>query len=351
MTSTIHRATRQKKCSLLLGTVLLALVPGQGYAQFNNYSAVIENISDCVVSIVAMSSGEQEQGSQEQMSFNRGTGITLSDNGYIVTNNHIVADADRYFIELNNGFVFEGQLTGGDPATDIAVLKIEASELTTCELNSQNSAVQVGEIVLGIGSPYSLPGSVSVGVVSHLERALSVAGSNADFVLYIQTDLIINPGNSGGPVVNQGGDVIGMNTSTISSSAGSVGIAFAIPSSDIARVSRQLIRDGIAEKGDIGVSVTPLPQTVAQVQALGLAERRGALVGDVEIDSPAYNAGIRSGDVIVTVNREPIDSDHKFRYLIAAQEPGSSVRLSLIRNGSIFSTQVQVEGRNPANGN
>ena len=334
-----------------MGTVLLAIVPSQGFAQFYNYSAVIESISDCVVSIVAMRSGQEGQTSQEQVSFNRGTGITLSDNGYIVTNNHIVADADRYFVELNNGFVFEGQLTGGDPTTDIAVLKIDSTELTTCELSTENQSVQVGEVVLGVGSPYSLPGSVSVGVVSHLERALTVAGDNTDFVLYIQTDLIINPGNSGGPVVNQAGDVIGMNTSTISSSTGSVGIAFAIPARDISRVSRQLIRDGFAEKGDIGVSVRPLPQTVAQVQALGLAERRGAIINDVAIDSPAFNAGIRADDVVVTVNRQAVDSDHKFRYLIAAQEAGSSVRLSLIRNGSIYSTQVQVEGRNPANGN
>jgi len=314
-------------------------------AQISDYSNIIENVSECVVSIVAMSQTPQEQSSQANTTFSRGTGIVLSDNGYIATNNHIVADANRYFVELNNSFVYEAELIGGDFSTDIAVLKIDIANQQTCEFINNVNELTIGELVLGIGSPYSLPGSVSVGIVSNINRSLDTNGQSTDHVLYIQTDLIINPGNSGGPVVNQESEIIGMNSATLQNETGSSGIAFAIPANVITRVSRQLIRDGVSRKGYIGVEVSPLPQTIQQIQNLGLADRRGALVSDVNINGPAYQAGVRAGDIILTVNRVVVQDDHNFRYMISAQEAGSNIRLSLIRNGSFFSTEVLIEGR------
>lgn len=314
-------------------------------SQLPDFSNIIRSVSDCVVSVVAMSSGQQDQSSQSNVSFSRGAGIVLSENGHIVTNNHIVENADRYFVELNNGFVYEGILIGGDYVTDIAVIKVDITNSVACEFINENENLGVGELVLGIGSPYSLSGSVSVGIISNLERPLAVTGEFTDYVLYIQTDLIINPGNSGGPVVNQNGKIIGMNSSTLLSNTGAAGIAFAIPVEVLLRVSRQLITNGLSLKGDIGIQVGPLPQSREQIRGLGLVERRGAVISDVQINSPAYHAGIRAGDIVVTVNRMVVENEHKFRYLIGALEHGSNARLSLIRNGSYFATEVQVEGR------
>ena len=340
----------------LFAVVVMPIVfyPGFTYSQPTRYANIVEGVKDCVVSLVAMKSANSADQSDAAISntFARGTGMTLSDNGYIVTNNHIVTDADRYFVEVRNGFVYEAEFVGGDAITDLAVIKIENNNLSTCEFDDSNAELEIGQFVLGIGSPFSLTGSVAEGIISYLDRPMAVLGEYTDYVLYIQTDMITNPGNSGGALIDLQGRIIGMNSATVLSNSGaSSGISFAIPSRTISRISRQLIRDGYSEKGYIGLQVSSLPQTEGQIQGLGLQQRRGALVSGVELNSPAYKAGIREGDIVVTVNREVAEDEHKFRNLIGELEGGDSARLSLIRAGTYFSVEVPVEGRliNPPN--
>lgn len=329
----------------LIFTILFIVKPDISAAQIPAYSRIVENVRDCVVSIVAMTQSQQAQAAPANPVFNRGTGIVISDNGYIATNDHIVTGTNRYFVELSNSFVYEAELVGRDFSTDIAVLKVGIENHQTCEFMDDVNELAIGELVLAIGSPFSLPGSVSVGIVSYINRPFDVSGLGNDHVLFIQSDLIVNPGNSGGPLVNEESQIIGMNSATFRSETGTTGIAFAIPSSVINRVSRQLIRDGVSLKGYIGVEVNPLPATEQQIRSLGLSSRRGALVSEVDVNGPAYQAGIRVGDIVLTINRVVAEDDHAFRYMISTLEEGDNIRLSLVRNGSYFSTDVTVEGR------
>lgn len=335
-----------KKIGIILGGILYFTSLPSAYSQLPDYSDVVDTVSNCIVSLIAISANEDSQTlGLNSDNFRRGTGIVLSEDGYVLTNHHIVQGASRYFVELRNGFVFEGRLVGSDYATDLAVLDIDIENHPTCEFIDDGEEVQSGQFILGLGSPYSLPGTVTEGVISYVDRPMPTEGVYSDYVLYIQTDLEINPGNSGGPVINQDGLIIGMNSSLLSDSGISSGIAFAIPANILLRVSRQLIVNGFSEKGSIGVEVSPLPRTIQEIQQLGLLERRGAIISDVEIGGPAYEAGIRTGDIVVTIDRAVVEDDHKFRYLIGIQDAGDNVRLSIIREGRYFSTEVPIVGR------
>ncbi|MBN4075750.1 MAG: hypothetical protein COA71_13175 [SAR86 cluster bacterium] len=339
----LHKLKRLLCCTLK--AAVLFLVSSAAYTQALDYSDIVKDVSECVVSLIAMSTNQQGQILQlNSDNFHRGTGIVLSQNGYVVTNKHIIEGGNRYFVELRNGFIYEGELIGSDHATDLAVIKFEIGDHPTCEFISDNEKVEAGQLILGLGSPYSLPGSVTEGVISFVDRPVPNDGVYTDYVLYIQTNLLVNPGNSGGPIINRDGKIIGMNSSLLSDSGVTSGIAFAIPANVISRVSRQLIRNGFSEKGSIGIQVSSLPKTVAEIQRLGLIERRGAVVSNVEINSSAYHAGIQVGDIVVTINRRVVDDDHKFRYLIGSYEDGDIVRLSIIRDGKFFSTEAMTEG-------
>lgn len=257
-----------------------------------------------------------------------GSGFVISPDGYIVTNNHVVADASEIHVVFSDKENLPAQLVGRDPATDLAVLKIEPRPNMTTTAWGDSDAVQPGAWTIAIGSPFGLGGTVTVGVLSARSRDIN-AGPYDDF---LQTDASINRGNSGGPLFNARGEVIGVNTAIVSPTGGSIGIGFAVPSRTARNVVDQLIRTGRIERGYIGVRLQEITPSIAE--ALGIQGSKGALVASVEPGSPAEQAGIQAGDVITRFNGKDIQSVHDLTLAAASQKPGTRTTLTRNRGGS-----------------
>ncbi|MER9586569.1 Do family serine endopeptidase [Mesorhizobium sp. M0047] len=257
-----------------------------------------------------------------------GSGFVISPEGYIVTNNHVVADATEVHVLFSDKESKPARLVGRDPATDIAVLKIEPRPNMTTVAWGDSDAMQPGAWTIAIGSPFGLGGTVTVGVLSARSRDIQ-SGPFDDF---LQTDASINRGNSGGPLFNVRGEVIGVNAAIVSPSGGSIGIGFAVPSRTAQSVVDQLIRTGRIERGFIGVRLQEVSPSIAE--ALGMPGPMGVLVASVEPGSPADKAGLQSGDVITRFNGKDIQSVHDLTLAAANQKPGSKATLTRIRDGS-----------------
>ncbi|TIM76641.1 MAG: Do family serine endopeptidase [Mesorhizobium sp.] len=257
-----------------------------------------------------------------------GSGFVISPEGYIVTNNHVVADASEIHVVFSDKENLPAQPVGRDPATDLAVLKIEPRPNMTTTAWGDSDAVQPGAWTIAIGSPFGLGGTVTVGVLSARSRDIN-AGPYDDF---LQTDASINRGNSGGPLFNARGEVIGVNTAIVSPTGGSIGIGFAVPSRTARNVVDQLIRTGRIERGYIGVRLQEITPSIAE--ALGIQGSKGALVASVEAGSPAEQAGIQAGDVITRFNGKDIQSVHDLTLAAASQKPGTRTTLTRNRGGS-----------------
>ena len=272
-----------------------------------------------------------------------GSGFIINADGHVVTNNHVVEGAETVQVKLSDGRELTAKVVGRDPKTDLALLKVEATGLPVIGLGD-SAALQVGEPVMAIGNPFGLEQTVTTGIVSATGRVIG-AGPYDDF---IQTDTSINPGNSGGPLINARGQVIGINSIIFSRTGGSVGIGFAIPVNLAKSVFSQLAATGRVERGWLGVTIQEL--TPALVKSLGLPDGRGALVAQVSDDSPAAAAGIKQGDVIVSVAGRPITRSADLPPVVANLEPGRSVTLSVIREGKtmpINATVARLEEREP----
>ena len=270
-----------------------------------------------------------------------GSGVTIRADGYILTNHHVVADAERVNVELRDRRSFEAKVVGSDPASDLAVLKIEARDLPTVPFGDSNG-VEVGDVVLAIGNPLGVGQTVTMGIVSAKGRATGVGdGSYEDF---IQTDAPINQGNSGGALVGLTGELVGINSQILSPSGGNIGLGFAIPSSMARSVSEQLIRDGVVHRSKLGVTVQPMTGDLAA--SLGLTNVRGALVSGVEAGSPAADAGLRQGDVITQVNERPVLEANAVRNQIASAEPGTTISLTVLRGGQEQRLSARLVERN-----
>ncbi len=257
-----------------------------------------------------------------------GSGVIVSADGYILTNDHVVSGAEEIIVSLSDKREFKAKVVGTDPKTDIAVLKVDATGLAYLPLGD-SSTVGVGDIVLAMGNPFGVGQTVTMGIVSATGRGGLGIETYEDF---IQTDAAINPGNSGGPLVNVRGEVIGINTAIISRSGGYQGVGFAVPSNMARDVMQQIIEKGRVIRGWLGVTIQPVTSKEAKV--LGLAEAHGALVGDVEPGSPAAKAGVERGDVIVAMNDEKIEDTRELQLKVAKAGPGKRVNLKVIRNGS-----------------
>jgi serine protease Do len=264
-----------------------------------------------------------------------GSGFVINADGYIVTNNHVVEDANAVVVKLSDGRELSANIVGRDPKTDLALLKVDAKNLPVIGLGD-SAALQVGEPVMAIGNPFGLEQTVTTGIVSGTGRVLG-AGPYDDFV---QTDASINPGNSGGPLINARGQVVGINSIIFSRTGGSVGIGFAIPVNLAKNVFDQLASNGRVERGWLGVAIQEL--TPALVKSLGLSDRHGALVSDVTPDSPAAAAGIKQGDVIVGVAGHPVARSSDLPSAIANLPPGRPVALSVLRDGKTISLNVTI---------
>lgn len=265
-----------------------------------------------------------------------GSGVIVSSDGYIVTNNHVVEQADELTVLLGDKRKFEAKLIGTDPKTDLAVIKIEADGLPTLSWGD-SSALQVGELVLAVGNPFGLNQTVTMGIISAVGRANM---GIVDYEDFIQTDAAINPGNSGGALVNLKGELIGINTAIFSRSGGYMGIGFAIPSRMIKNVMDSLIGQGKVIRGWLGVSIQELNQDLAE--QFGVSETSGALVADVIEDSPAEAAGLKRADIIQTYDGSSVKDPTHLRSLVAETPPGTSVTVSVLRNEKTRDLRVKI---------
>ncbi|MBV8125681.1 MAG: DegQ family serine endoprotease [Burkholderiaceae bacterium] len=253
------------------------------------------------------------------------SGFIVSTDGYVMTNAHVVEDADEVLVTLTDKREFKAKVVGLDKRTDVAVVKIDAKALPAVRI-ADISRLKVGEWVMAIGSPFGFENTVTAGIVSAKQR------DTGEFLPFIQTDVAINPGNSGGPLINMRGEVVGINSQIYSQSGGFMGISFAIPIDEAMRAADELRRSGRIQRGRIGVGPVDVSKDVAE--AIGLGKAQGALVQLVEADSPADRAGVEGGDVITQVDGKPIQNATELRRVIAAIKPGSKAVLYVFRRGT-----------------
>ncbi|BDB24868.1 DegQ family serine endoprotease [Cupriavidus sp. P-10] len=275
---------------------------------------------------------------QEEQSRGVGSGFIISQDGYVMTNAHVVADAETIYVTLPDKREFKAKLIGSDKRTDVALLKIEANNLPRLPLGDSEK-VRAGEWVLAIGSPFGLDNSVTAGIVSAKGR------DTGDYLPFIQTDVAVNPGNSGGPLINLRGEVIGINSQIYSRSGGYMGISFAIPIDEAMRVSEQLKTAGRVTRGRIAVAIGDVTKEVAD--SLGLGRARGALVGSVEPGGPAEKAGIEAGDIILKFNGRDIERASDLPRLVGDTKPGARVPLQLWRKGATREVTITVTELEP----
>jgi serine protease Do len=266
-----------------------------------------------------------------------GSGVIVSKDGYILTNNHVVKDAEEILVKLSDKREFKGKIIGTDPKTDLAVIKIDADRLPVIKLGDSDK-LKVGETVIAIGNPYGLSQTVTSGIVSAKGRANV---GIADYEDFIQTDAPINPGNSGGALVNIKGELIGINTAIFSTSGGYQGIGFAIPTNMAKAVMESLIKEGKVIRGWLGVVIQPVTKDIAKY--FKLKNEKGALVADVVQDSPAEKAGIQRGDVIIEYNGKEVDDPDHLKNMVASTLPDTKVEITIIRDGKQKTVNVKID--------
>lgn len=280
--------------------------------------------------------GRQKQQPREQKSSGLGSGVIVSPEGYIITNSHVVKDADEIKVTLTDKREFIGKIIGSDLKTEIAVVKIDATGLPTVPWGNSDK-VQVGEVVLAVGNPFGLNQTVTMGIVSALGRANV---GIADYEDFIQTDAAINPGNSGGALVNVKGEVVGINTAIYSTSGGYQGIGFAIPSNMVKSIMESLIKKGKVVRGWLGVSIQKITPDLAK--QFDLKDEVGALVGDVVEDGPAEKAGLQRGDIIFEYDGKKIEEPSILRNMVANTLPGEQHTIKVLRDGKARSMTITI---------
>ncbi|MBI1810442.1 MAG: DegQ family serine endoprotease [Nitrospirae bacterium] len=265
-----------------------------------------------------------------------GSGVIVSGDGYIITNNHVIEQAEEIKVTLYDKKSFKGKIVGADPKTDIAVIKINAENLPTAAW-ADSDKLQVGEFVLAIGNPFGLSHTVTMGIISAVGRA---SVGITDYEDFIQTDAAINPGNSGGPLVNIKGEVIGINTAIFSKTGGYQGIGFSVPSNLVRSVMEDLIKYGKKTRGWLGVSIQRLTPELAE--KFGIKDSDGALVGDVVKGSPAEKAGIMRGDIVLEYNGKKVKDADSLRNTVAQTKAGVQVNIKILRKGKEYNITVTI---------
>ena len=287
--------------------------------------------------------GDRFAKARKEIQTSLGSGVLISSQGYVLTNNHVIEGADQIQIMLADGRSFRAQVVGTDLDTDLAVLHITTDNLPSIVIGDSRH-LRVGDVTLAIGNPFGVGQTVTSGIISATGRDHLGITAYEDF---IQTDAAINPGNSGGALINTNGELIGINSAIYSKSGGSQGIGFAIPINLAKGVMTQIIENGYVVRGWMGIEAQDMTPQLAKT--LGLTYAQGILIGTVFSDGPAANAGLLPGDIITTVNGEPAQDTNKVMKTISIQQPGTTVTLTGLRKASPFTAQVKViqrPGRN-----
>ena len=265
-----------------------------------------------------------------------GSGVIVSEDGYILTNNHVVENADEIKVALNDEREFTAKVVGRDDKSDVAVLKVDAKNLPYLHL-ANSDTLEVGDVVLAIGNPFGVGQTVTMGIVSATGRG----NIGLDYEDFIQTDAAINPGNSGGPLIDAEGRLVGINTAIISRSGGNQGIGFAIPVNLARSVMESLVKDGRVVRGFMGVNIQDVTPTLAQ--EFSLKDNDGALVADVTAGSPAEKAGLKAGDIITKFNGKPVRDSRHLKLQVAQTSPSAKVPVEVLRDGSTKALTVQLK--------
>lgn len=285
--------------------------------------------------------GGREQGPQQRRAQGQGSGFIIDPAGFIVTNHHVVGRAETVKVELADGRILTAKVVGSDPQTDIALIKVEAGQPLPAVRFGDSDAARVGEWVLAMGNPFGLEGTATTGIVSARGRQIG-AGPYDDF---LQTDAAVNPGNSGGPLFNTQGEVIGVNTAIFSPSGASAGIGFAVPAKMTQQVIAQLRETGRVERGWLGVSMQRMDDELAK--AVQANEGKGALVAQVEPESPAAKGGLKPGDVIIGFNGQAVATPRDLAVAVAGVKPGAVATVAVLRDGARAEEKVTI-GTSPA---
>jgi serine protease Do len=283
--------------------------------------------------------GEGLEGMPERESQSLGSGFVVSSDGYILTNHHVVADADEIQVRFSDRRFYDAKIIGSDKASDVALIKIDATDLPTVEIGKSKS-LAVGEWVLAIGSPFGFDHTVTAGIVSAKGRSLP----SENYVPFIQTDVAINPGNSGGPLFNLDGEVVGVNSQIYSRTGGFMGLSFAIPIELAMNVADQLRESGRVSRGYLGVLIQDVDRDLAE--SFGMTQPHGALISRVMPDSPAADAGLEVGDVIIAFNGQRLLNSSQLPPLVGTTRIESDAQLTVLRNGKEISLPITV-GRLP----
>jgi Do/DeqQ family serine protease len=286
------------------------------------------------------------RGNQMQKEQALGSGVIVTADGHIITNHHVVDGAEEISVDLTDKRHFDAKLIGSDSPSDLAVLKIQATNLPVLTLGDSDK-VRVGDVCLAVGNPLGVGQTVTMGIISAKGR--STEQGNSSFEDFLQTDAAINQGNSGGALVNTQGELIGINSQILSPSGGSIGIGFAIPSNMARNVMDQLTKNGRVSRGRLGVNIQEISPELAQ--SMNLKDSRGVLVSGVEPGMPAEKAGVREEDVIIAVNGTRVDDSNSLRNRIAAMSPGTDVALTILRNGheeQLHAKLIELEDDNQA---
>ncbi|SMY08117.1 Do family serine endopeptidase [Flavimaricola marinus] len=347
-------STRLALAGLMAGTSVVALAPTTALAvPAGGYADLVEQLTPGVVYIEVskVQPAQMEIPGFDKDEFERrfgrpfpdmpnngpsqglGTGFVISDDGQIVTNNHVVEGASEITVRLTDGTEYVAEIIGADPLTDVALIQIDAEGLTPLSFGD-SAAMRAGDEVLAIGNPFGLGNTVTSGIVSAVARDIN-SGPYDDF---IQTDAAINRGNSGGPLFNNEGEVIGMNTAIFSPGGGSVGIGFAVPSDMITEIVADLADDGMIARGWLGVQIRPMTDEVAEV--LGYDKPVGAVVERVSPDSPAASAGLQTGDIILQLNGTDLEDTQALQRAVADVDPETEVQVTLLRKGRELTLDV-----------
>ncbi|MGM0412148.1 MAG: S1C family serine protease [Pseudomonadota bacterium] len=276
---------------------------------------------------------------RERMESSLGSGVIVSEDGYILTNHHVIQGADAIEVALHDGRTAEASVVGSDPGSDLAVLRIELEELPTAEFGDSEE-LRVGDVVLALGNPFGVGRTVTQGIISATGRNQSGLSAFEDF---LQTDAAINPGNSGGALVDAGGRLVGINTAIYSRTGGHMGIGFAIPADRARAIFTDLVETGRVERGWLGIEVQELSPRLRE--SFGLEGDDGVVITGLLRDGPAHKAGLRPGDVITRIAGEPVDEMDAALRRIADLEPGTEVELTGLRNGQQRTWEVTVGER------